>query len=75
MDKKIYIIDRNGRMHLIELNDLSINGETITSVEQAENILLKLFTNRNDIILKNTTHFKVFDSKGLIGFQLVPNSD
>lgn len=73
MNKKIYVIDRNGRMHLVELNpSLTINGTVITSAEQAESELNTLFAGRKDIIFKTNTHLKVFDSKGLIGFQVVP---
>lgn len=73
MEKKIYVIDRNGRMHLINLElGLMINGEIINSAEQAETLLGNLFAERKDITFKTPTHLKVFDSTNLIGFQLVP---
>lgn len=76
MNKKIYVIDRNGRMHLVDMNsDLTINDVAITDSDQAEKELKKLFTNRDDIIFKTNTHLKVFDSTGLIGFQIVPEHE
>lgn len=73
MNKKIYVIDRNGRMHLVELDpSLTINDIAISDDTQAEKILKNLFADRNDITFKTNTHLKVFDSKGLIGFQIVP---
>lgn len=73
MNKKIYVIDRNGRMHLVELDpSLTINDIAISDDTQAEKILKNLFADRKDIIFKTNTHLKVFDSKGLIGFQIVP---
>lgn len=71
--KKIYVIDRNGRMHLVEFSpELTINDELIDTPETAIEILDNLFSERKDIKFKTNTHYKVFDSKGLIGFQVVP---
>jgi hypothetical protein len=74
MNKKIYVIDRNGRMHLIEMDpSLTINDVVISNPIQAENELKNLFATRQDIIFKTNTHLKVFDSNGLIGYQIVPD--
>lgn len=76
MNKKIYVIDRNGRMHLIEMDpSLTINDVVISNPIQAENELNTLFAARKDIIFKTNTHLKVFDSKGLIGYQIVPDHE
>lgn len=76
MDKKIYVIDRNGRMHLINLElGLLINGVAINSVDEAETTISNLFANRKDITFKTSTHLKVFDSANLIGFQIVPANE
>lgn len=76
MNKKIYVIDRNGRMHLIELDpSLFINDIAIADPEQAETLLKNLFAERQDIVFKTNTHLKVFDSAGLIGFQIVPGHE
>jgi hypothetical protein len=74
MNKKIYVIDRNGRMHPIELDpSLFINDIAIADSEQAETLLKTLFAERQDIVFKTNAHLKVFDSAGLIGFQIVPD--
>jgi hypothetical protein len=71
--KKIYVIDRNGRMHLIEITpDLTINGVSIDTAETAENILEQYFADRCDIKFKSSNYLKVFDANNLIGFQIVP---
>jgi hypothetical protein len=76
MDKKIYIIDRNGRMHLISLElGLMINGVEVNSAEDAEAYISNLFADRKDITFKTLTHLKVFDSNNLIGFQIVPSNE
>lgn len=73
MKKKNYVIDRNGRMHLIEITpELTINGKTINDADHAEQELNMLFASRSDITFKSLTHLKVFDCRGLIGFQIVP---
>jgi len=70
--KKIYVIDRNGRMHLIEFTpDLTING-TLTDPDHAVTHLESLFQSRSDITFKTNNFVKVFDSKKLIGYQIVP---
>ena len=70
--KKIYVIDRNGRMHLIEFSpDLRING-TYTDPEHAESALETLFETRSDITFKTDSFVKAFDTKKLIGYQIVP---
>ena len=76
MNKKIYVIDKNGRMHLVELDpSLTINDVPITDSVLAEKILRNLFAERQDITFKTDTYLKVFDSTGLIGFQVVSSQE
>ena len=73
MNKKIYIIDRNGRMHVVDINDtLVINTFKITSEEHLEELLHEIFSIRSDLYIKSSSHVKVFDTKQLIGYQIVP---
>lgn len=76
MNKKIYIIDRNGRMHVIELvPSLTINGVLITTADQAECELINCYSNGGNIIFKTDTYLKIFDSKKLLGVQVVPENE
>lgn len=73
MSKKLYVIDRNGRMHVIEIDEtLTVNGENIKDADHLESVLSKIWSDRTDLYMKNSKRVKVFDTYQLIGYQIVP---